>query len=346
MTNCLSNINFRSLPLGAALVVCLGFCAYPVLADQPIGAAPPVLAPPPAIPANATTAPRLHYRVAVDQGAVDTVKYQQWNLPPEVGDGLQAQLIEKLVKSGYFTIVERQESAVDADSNEDQVDATKRASLPPGATLPPPREQRTAAAYIITPTVVGYAVTGGGNNGISLGGFSFGGAKVETTVTLNLNISDAQTSDVVDTESAIGTVKTKGQSVSANLGSLSYNAQQFEASPAGQAVDSALDVAVGKIVAFVSQQPWQALVAATDPTTHRVIINAGDLAGVAVGQVFAVYREGQPILDPDTGQVISNGDETLIGHIKVARTEQNASYCDIVDGSDFKTRDVIKAISP
>jgi len=127
-----------------------------------------------------------------------------------------------------------------------------------------------------------------------------------------------------------------------SFGGGSVGGGDFEKSPAGQAVDQALDDAVAKVVERLSKEPWTALVAAEDTDTNTVIINAGDLAGVTTGLTFDVFRAGHPILDPDTGEVISAGEMVKVGQIRVARVEHSASFCDIVSGSDFKTRDIVK----
>ena len=333
----------RTLSLIAAAQVCLS--AACLLAAGPAAHADDAkkTASAPLLMANQTASPRLRYRIVVDQGKWDQIRTEQWNLPPEVGAGIQAQLVDKLQKSGYFIVMEREATSEQQASAEDAIDATKRASLPPGTTLPPARQQRTVGNYIITPSVIGFVPTGGGGNGVSFGGLSFGGKKAESTVTLSIRISDAQTSEIIDTQTATGKAQAKSNGLGLNFSGVNFTNDQFQSSPAGQAVDKALDDAVAKIVARLSKEPWTALVAAQDKTTNRVIINAGNLSGVEVGQVFDIYRAGQAVLDPDTGEKISEGDEVKIGRIKIARVDRSASYADILDGQDFQARDIVKA---
>ncbi len=297
-----------------------------------------------AAPAVPTDAPRLRYRIVVDQGKWNEIRTEQWNLPPEVGAGIQAQLVDKLEKSGYFIVMEREATAENQASQEDQIDATKRASLAPG-TIAAARQQRTVGNFIITPSVIGFVPTGGGGSGVSFGGIHLGGKKAESTVTLSVRISDAQTSEIIDTQTATGKAEAKSSGLGLNFQGANFSNDQFQSSPAGQAVDRALDDAVAKIVARLSKEPWTALVAAQDKATNRVIINAGNQSGVEVGQVFIVYHAGNPVLDPDTGQKISEGDEVKIGRIKIIRVDRNASYADILEGTTFQPRDIVKATS-
>ena len=227
----------------------------------------------------------------MDQGKWNEIRTEQWNLPPEVGAGIQAQLVDKLEKSGYFIVMEREATAENQASQEDQIDATKRASLAPG-TIAVTRQQRTVGNFIITPSVIGFVPTGGGGSGVSFGGIHLGGKKAESTVTLSIRISDAQTSEIIDTQTATGKAEAKSSGLGLNFQGANFSNDQFQSSPAGQAVDRALDDAVAKIVARLSKEPWTALVAAQDKATNRVIINAGNQSGVEVGQVFIVYHAG------------------------------------------------------
>jgi len=73
-----------------------------------------------------------------------------------------------------------------------------------------------------------------------------------------------------------------------------------------------------------------------------VWINLGSSHGVAVGDTFEVYRPGEPIKDPDTGEILG-ADEELIGSIKVTLVKgKSLSEATTVTGSGFRPGDVVK----
>jgi curli biogenesis system outer membrane secretion channel CsgG len=73
-----------------------------------------------------------------------------------------------------------------------------------------------------------------------------------------------------------------------------------------------------------------------------VSINLGSEDGLSVGDTLGVYRMGEPIRDPDTGQVLG-ADEEKIGSIKVTAVKgAKLSECTVVTGSGFKVGDVVK----
>jgi len=322
---------------GAALLTMAGGCV--AWADPPIVSTPPIVA-----PGSTTqiTGSGLRYRIVVEQGKWDGVKTDQGaDLPRQITDGIQSQFVDKLVKSGHFMVLEQDESTDQQPSLDDTANAGATPVRLPGGPMLPPREQRIAGAYIIAPTVIAYGEATPGTKGIGIGSVRFGAEKSQVSLSLNIRITDAQTGVMLDSETAIGKANLKSKSAAAAPGPV-VTQQDFEASPAGQAVDSALNAAVRQIAARLSLEPWTALVAAQDDSTGRVIINVGALCGVVAGQVFDVYKAGQDVLDPDTGEVISHGDETKIGSIRVARVEDHASYCDVITGDKFVAKDVVK----
>jgi len=73
-----------------------------------------------------------------------------------------------------------------------------------------------------------------------------------------------------------------------------------------------------------------------------IYINLGSEQGVAVGDTFGVFKMGAPIKDPDTGEVLG-ADETKVGTIKVSAVKgAKYSECTVVDGSGFAIGNVVK----
>lgn len=73
-----------------------------------------------------------------------------------------------------------------------------------------------------------------------------------------------------------------------------------------------------------------------------ISINLGSEDGISVGDTLGVYRMGEPIKDPDTGQVLG-ADEEKVGSIKVTAVKgAKLSECTVVTGAGFKVGDVVK----
>ncbi len=73
-----------------------------------------------------------------------------------------------------------------------------------------------------------------------------------------------------------------------------------------------------------------------------VYLNVGAEAGIKEGDTFDVYRVGNVIKDPDTGEVLGS-DESKVGRVKVTKVMgARLSTASVVSGSGFKPGDMIK----
>ena len=71
-------------------------------------------------------------------------------------------------------------------------------------------------------------------------------------------------------------------------------------------------------------------------------VNAGSEAGVMEGDEFAVYRVGEQIKDPDTGEVLG-ANEMKVGRVKITSVKgPRLSIAAAVSGSGFKAGDTLK----
>jgi curli biogenesis system outer membrane secretion channel CsgG len=73
-----------------------------------------------------------------------------------------------------------------------------------------------------------------------------------------------------------------------------------------------------------------------------IYINLGSEHGLSVGDKLGVFRQGEVIRDPDTGEVLG-ADEEQIGTLKVTAVKgAKYSECQAVSGSGFGVGDVVK----
>ena len=71
-------------------------------------------------------------------------------------------------------------------------------------------------------------------------------------------------------------------------------------------------------------------------------VNAGSEAGVMEGDEFAVYRVGEQIKDPDTGEVLG-ANEMKVGRVKITSVKgPRLSIAAAVSGSGFKAGDTLR----
>ena len=65
---------------------------------------------------------------------------------------------------------------------------------------------------------------------------------------------------------------------------------------------------------------------------NNVMLNRGKGAGIATGQVYTVFNQGQTVTDPDTGEVLGTSEEE-VGTIKITAANPKFSSGKIITGA-------------
>jgi hypothetical protein len=61
-----------------------------------------------------------------------------------------------------------------------------------------------------------------------------------------------------------------------------------------------------------------------------VTINRGEGGGVAEGDIFNVFTQGEELKDPDTGEVLGR-EEVKVGKVKITQVNPKTSQAEIVE---------------
>ena len=76
-----------------------------------------------------------------------------------------------------------------------------------------------------------------------------------------------------------------------------------------------------------------------------VTINRGEGGGVAVGDVFNVFAQGEELKDPDTGEVLGR-EEVKVGKVKISQVNAKTSLADIVEDTGIDKGAVLHKVQP
>jgi len=131
------------------------------------------------------------------------------------------------------------------------------------------------------------------------------------------------------------------------LDALEFGSEAFMATIIGEAVDSLLTEMVQKIQSALP--PQRSLDSMIGPAVivsidgEQVYINRGFEDGVQVGDRFEVYRQGEELQDPQTGELLGYSD-LRVGHIGVSYVKSaHLSVAEVVGkGGEVKAGDQIR----
>lgn len=258
-------------------------------------------------------------------------------------DGPAALLSEVLMADDRFVLVER--SALGAIQSEQQMGQGGSTS----AETAPPSGRMIGASYLIRGAVTAFNPTASGG-GLRLSGVPGGSAlglgaglqSRKSTVRVSLRLVDAATGQVVATSSAEGV----GTSRDADAGVMDLNKgttlglNALKSTSAGQALEDAIRKALAGLKVDRRKAPWTSRV--VDVRGESIILNAGADQNVAPGMVFGVYRKGEVLTDPGTGEVL-DVDFQRLGSVQVETVRDRVSVARLLEGQSPSRGDLLKA---
>lgn len=80
-------------------------------------------------------------------------------------------------------------------------------------------------------------------------------------------------------------------------------------------------------------------------TDNQVTINRGDGTGIAVGQVWSVYAQGEALIDPDTGESLG-AEEVKVGTVKITDVLPKFAKGTVVEDLGVDKNQIARIIEP
>ena len=278
---------------------------------------------------------RLKKRVAVFTFEDKSAHQWRWWTGQPVGEGMADMLITALVKTGNYQVYERTE--INNILEEQKLGMTGAVTQESAAKV----GQLIGVELAIMGAVTEFGWSQSGTGGAAKKfGIGIGIKSTAATVAVDVRFVNTTTGEIVTAESVRKEESKKGLAIDTDKFSFE-NQQKFDESLVGKATRDAIDSIVEMVDKTAPKIPWQAKIIKGD---GPIFINAGSITGVQVGDEFNVYRQGEELIDPDTG--ISLGAvESKIGRIRVVNNSiggGKASQCEAVSGSGFERNDIVK----
>lgn len=257
-----------------------------------------------------------------------------WYSQRSVGEGIADMVITELVKTGQYRVLERQElNALLAEQ-----DLGQSGIVTPETAAEVGKVLGVELAVMGAVTEFGYKEN---NNGVRIGGTNLGVGMMAAVTAVDIRIVNTSTGEILQAENIRRTKRAPSGSFS--KGRIAFQSQQeLDQSVVGKSAREAVEDVVALVARNADAIPWSAKVVTEQ--SGKVFINSGANDGVRVGDVFFVYRDGEALVDPDTGLKLG-AIQAKVGKLQVADAsvgEGKASLCTILEGSGFQRGDVVK----
>lgn len=257
-----------------------------------------------------------------------------WSSEWDLGWGFAEMLSDSLIRSGKFTVLERQQ--LGAVLAEQDLRASGRAADSEKAQT----GQVVTAQFLLSGALVQVdRKTQGLGGGLNIKGFNLGGQRESAQVAVIIRIYDTTTSEVLDSQRVVGQADTVAADVGYWNHDWSADLGGFRKTPLGEACQQAIDQAVGFITARLASVPWEGRVVIWKD--GQAYVNCGQTMGAQPGWTFTVFRPGEALIDPETGLNLGVEREQ-IGRLRIVEVKEKYSVADPLEGAEFKRGDILR----
>jgi curli biogenesis system outer membrane secretion channel CsgG len=305
--------------------------------------------------AQAPAAPAVKHRVAVmnfDYGTVQSSVNSIFGADQDIGKGISAMLIEKLVKDGQFSVIER--AALDKLLAEQNFSNSDRANPTSAAKI----GQLLGVDTIIIGSITQFGRDdkhtniGGGGFGSKYGLGGIGTKNSKAVVAVSARMVNVNTGEIISAVTGSGESSRGGTSLigagggygGGGAGALDMGSSNFGNTILGEATHKAVDDMGAQLDADAGKVPTVKLEVSglvADVSGNTLIVNVGKKAGLHVGDVLDVSRPVRVVKDPSTGKVIKSITDK-VGSATITEVDDDSATATFAGAGAAKVGDAIK----
>jgi curli biogenesis system outer membrane secretion channel CsgG len=302
-----------------------------------------------------TPPPAQKHRVAVmsfDYGTVQSSVNSIFGADQDIGKGISSMLIEKLVKDGQFSVIER--AALDKLLAEQNFSNSDRANPTSAAKI----GQLLGVDTIIIGTITQFGRDdkhtniGGGGFGSKYGLGGIGTKNSKAVVAVSARMVNVNTGEIISAVTGNGESSRGGTSLigagggygGGGAAALDMGSSNFGNTILGEATHKAVDDMGAQLDASATKVPNVKLEVSglvADVSGPTLIINVGKKAGLHVGDIVDVSRPVRVVKDPATGKVIKSITDK-IGSATVTEVDDDSATATFAGAGAAKVGDAIK----
>jgi curli biogenesis system outer membrane secretion channel CsgG len=299
--------------------------------------------------------PATKHRVAVmnfDYGTVQSSVSAIFGTDQDIGKGISAMLIEKLVKDGQYSVIER--AALDKLLAEQNFSNSDRANPATAAKI----GQLLGVDTIIIGTVTQFGRDdkhtnlGAGGYGSKFGLGGIGTKNSRAVVAVSARMVNVNTGEIITAVTGNGESSRGGTSLlgagggwsGGGGGALDMGSSNFGNTILGEATHKAVDDMGAQLDASATKVPTVKLEVnglVADVTGNTLILNVGKKAGIHVGDILDVSRPVRVVKDPATGKVIKSITDK-VGSATVTEVDDDSATATFSGVGAAKVGDAIK----
>jgi len=241
----------------------------------------------------------------------------------KLGQDFSMQLSDALIQSGQFIVLTRKDLDVvmaEQDLASSGRFAWTKKTAKTGKIIP--------AQILIKGQITEFEEnSSGGGQGLTIKGVTIGGSKSSAHIAVIVQLVDSTTGQIIDSKRVEGKAKSGGFEIGYS-GEFDISSSNFKKTPLGKAVQMAIDRSVEYIAGKMKNIPWEGKVILVKED-GTVFVNSGENTGIISGTKLSILKEGEALIDPDTGLDLGS-DTTEIARIEITEVQEKFSKAKIL----------------
>jgi len=247
----------------------------------------------------------------------------KWNL----GDALADELIDRLLQTKRYEVLEREQlAAIFTELGRTSDDRFRQAGQPDKGKL-------KHAQYHIKGVITDFGHVETVEGIWRILDWGWFGSSSHSVVRAVVRVVDVQSGQVIASESVEAKVRDKKDHDKINLDGMTFASYTFYQSSLGQATSKMLDKAVWAIAKSIAERPFQPKISSI--VNDQVVISGGRNRRISVGNMYSVRPQSQVVVDPDSGDVLGHISGKVIGKVQITQVTEKYSIAKVVQGSGF-----------
>jgi curli biogenesis system outer membrane secretion channel CsgG len=248
----------------------------------------------------------------------------QFPLAWDLGGGTRDVLVDRLVKTDRYRVIERPE--IDSILRELQFQQSGATRAHERAAL----GQLKNVQYLIKGTVTDFTHVSSASGFLSTGPLGLFGGSNRAVKAMTVYVVEVESGEIVVSQTVQESVSASDLNVKAVYKDVAFGGNVFYKTPLGEATAKVIDKAVAGVTQAIANRPWAPRVALV-PGDGTVVLNGGADRQLKPGDQLELLRPGPQIIDPDNGDVLGRSADKVVGRLTVREVAPRYSIATLLD---------------
>jgi curli biogenesis system outer membrane secretion channel CsgG len=259
----------------------------------------------------------------------------------DLGEGVRELLVNELVKSGRFSVLTREDLGPVLQELDLQDNPRFRQQLRAKY------GQLKNVQYLVKGALTDFThVSGGGVRGaLNEAGSLIGlGGDVETAVvSMTLYVIELESGEILASETLEERVYAGGVEMTGTYEKLAFGGSAFYRTPLGKATRGLMKRALSQVGDSIARERWHPRVIRARED-GRIFVSGGIDRALSEESVWAVFRRGKELADPETGDVLGHEDDVQVGRVRLLAVKDKHSIAEVLDDQGIATGHMLRPL--